>query len=109
MFHEGIDQPETNNEPRVDVIHNNNAPCSEMLADNFDRAPDAAQDVASDTSEAKAESIPQPASWTEMIRENHELVKQNQAMAELNHLLVIVVQQAKLQEEKAARSYINLG
>ncbi len=91
------------------MIHNNTSPCSEMLADNFDRALDTAQAVASNTSEAKAESILQPASWTDMIRENHELVKQNRAMAELNHLLVIVVQQAKLQEEKAARSYINLG
>ena len=77
----------------------------EMLANTFDRAPDAAQAVASATSVAKAESIPQPAPWTDMIKENHELVKQNQAMAELNHVLVIVVQQAKSREQSAAQCY----
>jgi len=87
------------------VIRNNTLPRSEMLADKCDRDPDAAQAVASDTLVAKAESIPQPASWTDITRDNNELIKQNQAMAELNHSLIIVVQQAKLREEKTARSY----
>ena len=94
-----------NNKPQIDVSHNNTSPRSEILANKFDRAPDVARVVASATSVAKAESIPQLALWTDMIKENHELVKQNQAMAELNHALAIVVQQAKLQEKKAARSY----
>ena len=94
-----------NNKPQIDVSHNNTSPRSEILANKFDRAPDAARVVAFATSVAKAESIPQLASWTDMIKENHELVKQNQAMAELNHMLAIVVQQTKLREEKAARSY----
>ena len=83
-----------NDESQVDVSHNNTSSYLEMLVNKFDRAPDAAQAVASATSVAKAESIPQPAPWTDMIKENRKLVKQNQVMAELNHALVIVVQQA---------------
>ena len=57
------------------MIRNNTLPRSEMLADKFDRAPDAARVVASATSMAKAESFPQLASWTDMIKENHEKTK----------------------------------
>ncbi len=94
-----------NDESQVDVSHNNTSSYLEMLVNKFDRAPDAAQAVASATSVAKAESIPQPAPWTDMIKENRKLVKQNQVMAELNHALVIVVQQAKSREQRAAHCY----
>jgi hypothetical protein len=56
------------------------------------------KNVASATLVAKADSIPQPVPWTDMVKEKHELVKQNQALA-------IAVQQAKSQEQNAAYWY----
>ena len=54
----------------------------------MDGASDAAQAVASATSAEKADNIPQPAPWTDRVKENYRLVKQNQVLA-------VVIQEMK--------------
>ncbi len=78
-------------------------PCSysEMLANKIDRAPDAAQALASATLAAKADNIPQPEPWTDTVKEIHELGRQNQALA-------VVIQEMKSQEARTAYWYREL-
>jgi hypothetical protein len=90
-----------NDEPQVDVSHQDLVSHSEMLATKTDGASDAAQAVASPTLAAKADNIPQPAPWTDRVKEIHELVKQNQALA-------IVIQEMKSREDRTAYWYREL-
>ena len=66
-----------------------------------DGAPDAAQAVASATLAAKADNIPQPTPWTDTVKENWELVKQN-------HALAVIIQDMKIWEDKTSYWYKEL-
>ena len=50
---------------------------------------------------AKADNIPQPAPWTNRVKEKHELVKQNQALA-------ITIQEMKRREDSTSYWYKEL-
>ena len=80
---------EANDEARVNVSCHDIFSHLEMPANKIDRAPDAAQAVASATLAAKTDNIPQPTPWTDMVNENHELVKQN-------HALVVIILDMKI-------------
>ncbi len=84
-----------NNEPQVNVSRHNIFSHSEMPTNKIDGAPDAAQAVASATLAAKADKIPQPTLWADMIKENHELVKQNQVLA-------VIIQDMKIWEDRTS-------
>ena len=84
-----------NDETRVNVSRHNIFSHLEMPANKIDGAPDAAQAVASATLAAKADKIPQPTLWADMIKENHELVKQN-------HVLAVIIQDMKIWEDRTS-------
>ena len=90
-----------NDEPRVNVSRHNPFSHSKMLANKIDGAPDAAQAVTYTTLVAKADNIPQPTPWTDKVKENHELSKQNQALA-------VIIQEMKLWEDRTSYWYKEL-
>ena len=90
-----------NDEPRVNVSCHELFSHSEMLASKIDGAPDRAQAVTSATLAAKADNIPQPAPWTDIVKKNYELVKQNQALA-------ITIQEMKRREDSISYWYKEL-
>ena len=74
---------------------------SEILANKIDGASDAAQAVASAMLATKVDNIPQPKPWADTVKENHRLVKQNQALA-------VVIQEMKLFEGRTSYWYKEL-
>ncbi len=90
-----------NDEPRVNVNRHDIFSHSEMPANKIDGASDAVQAVASATLAAKADKIPQPTPWTDTVKENHELVKQN-------HTLAIIIQDLKIWEDRTSYWYKEL-
>jgi hypothetical protein len=90
-----------NDEPQVNVSRHDIFSHSEMPANKIDGASDAVQAVASATLAAKADKIPQPTPWTDTVKENHELVKQN-------HALAVIIQDMKIWEDRTSYWYKEL-